>query len=146
MGILKDAKYGMTKEQLKEAVIKLGNYGVNNFGIHAFLASNTKGNGYYPKLASILFELAVEIYKGCNAHIGFINLFVGIDIDYNPEDPKNNIQLIGEGVKKAYEEILIPEGMGDVKIFTELGRSPLTPYGHLVSKVLQIKHIWKEYV
>ena len=142
----KDAKYGMTRPQIKEAILKLKNYGVKNFGIHAFLASNTKDNGYYPKLASILFNLAVEIKNECDVHISFINLSGGVGVDYKPEEPRNDIEIIGQGVKKAYEEILTPNGMSDVKIFTELGRFMLAPYGHLVAKVIHQKHIWKEYI
>ena len=142
----KDAKYGMTKEQMKEAIIKLKKYGVKNFGIHAFLASNTKDNGYYPKLASILFNLAVELKKSCDCHIAFINLSGGVGVDYRPDEPRNDIKVIGEGVKKAYEDILTPEGMDDVKIFTELGRFMLAPYGHLVCKAIHEKHIYKEYI
>jgi diaminopimelate decarboxylase len=142
----KDAKYGMTKEQMKEAILKLKGYGVKNFGIHAFLASNTKDNGYYPKLASILFNLAVELKKSCDCHIAFINLSGGVGVDYRPDEPRNDIKLIGEGVRKAYEDILTPEGMDDVKIFTELGRFMLAPYGHLVAKAIHEKHIYKEYI
>ena len=142
----KDAKYGMTKEQMKEAIMKLKSYGVKHFGIHAFLASNTKDNGYYPKLASILFKLAVELKNECDCHISFVNLSGGVGVDYKPEEPRNDIELIGAGVKEAYEKILIPNGMGDVKIFTELGRFILAPFGHLVAKAIHQKHIYKEYI
>ena len=142
----KDAKYGLTKPQMIEAVKKLKSYGVKHFGIHSFLASNTKDNGYYPKLASILFKLAVELHKECDADIAFINLSGGVGVDYKLDEPKNDIDIIGEGVRKAYEEILVKEGMNRVKIFTELGRFMLAPYGHLVSKVIHEKHIWKEYI
>ena len=142
----KDAKYGLTKEQMKEAILKLKSYGVKHFGIHSFLASNTKDNGYYPKLARILFELAVELHKECDCHIAFINLSGGVGVDYKPSEPKNDIEIIGEGVREAYEEILTKNGMDDVKIFTELGRFMLAPYGHLISKVIHEKHIWKEYI
>jgi len=142
----KDAKYGMTKEQMKEAILKLKSYGVKNFGIHAFLASNTKDNGYYPKLAAILFSLAVELKNACDCHILFINLSGGVGVDYKPSEPRNDIELIGEGVKEAYEKILTPNGMDDVKIFTELGRFILAPYGHLVCKAIHEKHIYKEYI
>ena len=142
----KDAKYGLTKEQMKEAILKLKSYGVKHFGIHSFLASNTKDNGYYPKLARILFELAVELHKECDCHIAFINLSGGVGVDYKPSEPKNDIEIIGEGVREAYEEILNKNGMDDVKIFTELGRFMLAPYGHLISKVIHEKHIWKEYI
>ena len=142
----RDAKYGMTKEQMKEAFRKLKAYGVKHFGIHAFLASNTTDNGYYPKLAEILFRLAVELHEETGAHIAFVNLSGGVGIAYSPDQPENDIFVIGEGVRKAYENILVPAGMGDVAIFTELGRFMLAPYGHLVAKVLHEKHIWKEYV
>ena len=142
----RDAKYGMTREQMKEAFSKMKQYGVKHFGIHAFLASNTVENGYYPKLARILFELAVELSREVGVHISFVNLSGGVGIAYRPDQKPNDIMAIGEGVRQAYEEILVPAGMGDVAIFTELGRFMLAPYGCLVAKVLHMKHIWKEYV
>ena len=142
----KDAKYGLTKEQMKEAIIKLKSYGVKHFGIHSFLASNTKDNGYYPKLARILFNLAVELKNECDCHISFINLSGGVGVDYKPEEPRNDIEVIGEGVRLAFEEILTPNGMSDVKIFTELGRFMLAPFGHLVTTAIHEKHIYKEYI
>ena len=142
----KDAKYGMTKDQMKQAFIKMKEYGVENFGIHAFLASNTTDNGYYPKLARILFTLAVELAKETGVHIAFVNLSGGVGIAYRPDQKENDIEVIGEGVRQAYEEILVPAGMDDVAIFTELGRFMLAPYGHLVAKAIHEKHIWKEYI
>ncbi|HIS56982.1 MAG TPA: diaminopimelate decarboxylase [Candidatus Fimimorpha excrementavium] len=142
----KDAKYGMTKEQMKEAFTKMKAHGVKQFGIHAFLASNTVALGYYPKLARILFELAVELAKEVGVHIAFINLSGGVGVNYRPDQEPNDILAIGEEVRKVYEEVLVPEGMDDVAIYTELGRFMLAPYGHLIAKVLHLKHIYKEYV
>ena len=141
-----DSKYGMSEEQMVEAYKKLMAKGVKHFGIHAFLVSNTVSNEYYPMLAGILFKLAVRLHKATGAHIAFVNLSGGVGVDYRPEQPANDIQVIGEGVRKQFEEILVPEGMGDVAIFTELGRFMLAPYGHLVSTVLHQKHIYKEYI
>ena len=141
-----DAKYGMTHDQLAEAFRRLSAMGTQEFGIHAFLASNTLSNEYYPTLARILFSLAVELAEETGVHISFINLSGGIGIPYRPDQTANDIFAIGEGVRKAYEEILIPAGMGDVSIFTELGRFMLAPYGHLVTRVTHEKHIHKEYV
>jgi diaminopimelate decarboxylase len=141
-----DAKYGFTKEQLIEGFKKLKEKGVKTFGIHSFLASNTASNEYYPTLAAILFELAVELRDKTGADIKFINLSGGIGIPYRPEDQENDIFEIGEGVRKAFEEILVPAGMGDIAIFTELGRYMLAPYGHLVAKAIHEKHIYKEYI
>lgn len=141
-----DAKYGFTKEQLIDGFRLLKEKGAKYFGIHAFLASNTISNEYYPTLAGVLFELAVELRDKTGADIKFINLSGGIGIPYRPEEEANDIMVIGEGVREAYEKILVPAGMGDVAIFTELGRFMLAPYGHLVARVIHEKHIYKEYI
>lgn len=141
-----DAKYGLTKEQMTDAYKKLIKKGAKHFGIHAFLASNTVSNEYYPTLAKILFELAVHLKNETGADITFINLSGGVGIPYTPDKEPNDIMVIGEGVKKAFEEILVPAGLGDVAIFTELGRYMLGPYGGLVTKAIHEKHIYKEYI
>ncbi|MBP3594264.1 MAG: diaminopimelate decarboxylase [Lachnospiraceae bacterium] len=141
-----DAKYGMTKEQMIEGYKILMSKGVEEFGIHSFLCSNTVTNDYYPMLARTLFELAVELKEKTGAKITFINLSGGVGIPYRPEQPANDIFIIGEGVRKAYEEVLVPAGMGDVAIFTELGRFMLAPYGQLVATAVHEKHIYKEYI
>lgn len=141
-----DAKYGFTKEQLIEGFIKLKKLGAKNFGIHSFLVSNTVTNDYYPTLARTLFELAVEVKEKTDVNITFINLSGGVGIPYRPEQTANDIMVIGEGVRKAFEEILVPAGLGDVAIFTELGRFMLAPYGHLITKAIHEKHTYKEYI
>ncbi len=141
-----EAKYGMTRPQMTEAFRTLKEKGAKEFGIHAFLASNTVSNEYYPVLASILFKTAVELHEETGAHIAFINLSGGVGIPYRPEQEPNDILAIGEGVRRAYEEILVPAGMGDVAIYTELGRFMLAPYGHLVTRVIHEKHTYKEYI
>ena len=141
-----DAKYGMTTEQIFEAFKILKSKGAKNFGIHAFLASNTVTNEYYPMLAKILFELAVQLEQETGADIKFINLSGGIGIPYRPEQEANDIKVIGEGVRQAYEEVLTAAGMGDVAIYTEMGRYMMGPYGCLVTKAIHEKHTHKEYI
>ncbi len=141
-----EAKYGMTRPQLTEAFLKLKEKGVKHFGIHAFLASNTVANEYYPVLARILFETAVELQKETGVHIAFVNLSGGVGVPYRPDQKPNDIMAIGEGVRKAYEEVLVPAGMGDVAIYTELGRFILAPYGCLITKCVHQKHTHKEYI
>ena len=141
-----DAKYGMTTEQLFEAFKILKAKGAKHFGIHAFLASNTVTNEYYPTLAKTLFEVAVKLEKETGADIKFINLSGGIGIPYKPDQTPNDIRAIGEGVRRVYEEVLVPAGMGDVAIYTELGRFMMGPYGCLVTKAIHEKHTHKEYI
>ena len=141
-----DAKYGMTKPQIFEAFRMMKEKGVQEFGIHAFLASNTVSNEYYPTLAGQLFELAVELQRETDVHITFVNLSGGVGIPYRPDEVANDISVIGEGVRRVYEKILVPAGMGDVAIYTEMGRYMMGPYGCLVTRVINEKHTHKEYV
>ena len=141
-----EAKYGMTHEQIIRAYKILMEKGVKHFGIHSFLASNTVTNDYYPELARQLFELAVELKEKTGASIEFINLSGGIGIPYRPSQEANDIFVIGKGVHKYYDEILVPAGMGNVSIYTELGRYMLAPYGHLVTKAIHRKETYKHYI
>ncbi|MGN0308007.1 MAG: diaminopimelate decarboxylase [Lachnospiraceae bacterium] len=141
-----DAKYGFTTQQLFEGFRILKEKGVKNFGIHSFLASNTVTNEYYPTLARQLFEVAVQLKQETGANITFINLSGGIGIPYRPDQEPNDIYAIGEGVRQVFEEILVPAGMGEVAIYTELGRFMMAPYGHLITTAIHAKHTHKEYI
>ena len=141
-----EAKYGMTPEQIKEAFRMLKEKGAKEFGIHAFLCSNTVTNEYYPLLAKELFELAVSLKEELSVDITFINLSGGVGIPYRPDQEPNDIKIIGEGVHQAFDEILVPAGMGNVSIYTEMGRFMMGPYGALVTTAIHQKHIYKEYI
>lgn len=141
-----DAKYGMTRAQIAEAYRILKAKGAENFGIHAFLASNTVTNEYYPALARQLFELVVELKEETGCHFTFVNLSGGVGVPYTPDKEPNDILAIGEGVRKAYEEVLVPAGMGDVAIYSEMGRFMMAPYGCVVTKAIHEKHTYKEYI
>ena len=140
-----DAKYGMTKDQLVSSIKKMQEYGVKHFGIHSFLASNTLTNCYYPILAELLFKLIVDLRKETGADIAFVNLSGGIGIPYRPEDEENDICVIGEKVKEAYDKIIVPEGF-DLSIYTELGRFMTGPHGALVATAVHEKKIYKDYI
>ena len=141
-----EAKFGMTKDQLIQAFKELKELGAEKFGIHALLASNTVSNDYYPELARQLFELAVEVVAETGVELDFINLSGGVGINYQPDGEENDIAVIGQGVRQAYEAILIPAGLGQVKIYTELGRFMLAPYGLLVTKVTHKKQTYRTYL
>ena len=141
-----DAKYGFTKEQLFEGYQLLREKGAKRFGLHSFLVSNTVTNDYYPSLARTLFELVVELKEKIGIEISFINLSGGVGLAYRPDQTPNDIRVIGEGVRKVYEEVLVPAGLGDVAIYTEMGRFMTGPYGALVTKAIHEKHIYKEYI
>ena len=141
-----DAKYGFTKEQLFEGYKILKQKGSKRFGLHSFLVSNTVTNDYYPMLAKTLFQLAVEIKETLGITIDFINLSGGVGVAYQPHETPNDIRVIGEGVHKAFDEILVPAGLGDTAIYTEMGRFMTGPYGCLVTTAVHEKHTYKDYI
>ena len=140
-----EAKYGMTRPQMAEAFRRLSGMGVKRFGIHAFLASNTLSNDYFPALSRILFQLAADLHRETGADIAFVNLSGGVGIPYRPEQAENDIFAISGGVRKAWEEIMVPAGLGGAGLYMELGRYMLAPYGCLVTRAVHFKHIYKEY-
>ncbi len=146
MGNPGDAKYGMTKAQIFEAVEILMKKGVKHFGLHAFLASNMIENDYYASLAEILFELAVEINEKLGADMAFVNLSGGIGIPYKPEDEPVNLEYVGAKVKEAYDRVIGPSRIEKLAIKTELGRYITGPHGILVTKAIHKKDIYKNYV
>ena len=141
-----DAKYGFTREQIFEGMRILKEKGAKRFGLHSFLASNTVTNDYYPMLARVLFELAVDLKKELDISVSFINLSGGIGVPYKPDQEPNDIYAISRGVKAVYDEVLVPAGLTDVALYTELGRYMLAPYGVLVTKAIHEKHTHKEYI
>lgn len=141
-----ESKFGMTKAQLIQGFKDLKAEGVKYFGIHSFLASNTVTNDYYPELARQLFELAVEVKEKTGVSVSFINLSGGVGVNYRPEQKANDIAVIGEGVHRVFDEVLVPAGLGDVKIFTELGRFMLAPHALLVTKVRHRKETYRTYI
>lgn len=142
----RESKYGFTREQLIEGFIRLREKGASEFGLHAFLASNTLTNEYYPALARVLFETAVWLKNKTGIKVSFINLSGGIGIPYHPEDKPNDIAKIGRLVRSEYDAILAPEGMGGVALYTELGRFMLGPCGCLAATVMHEKNTYKHYL
>ena len=146
MGSPKDAKYGMTRAQLTEAFLRLKELGAKKFGLHAFLASNTTDSAYYPILAQTLFQTAVELKEETGVAIDFSNLSGGIGIPYEPEQAGPNLRAIGEGVRQAFERVMVPAGLEGCAIKTELGRYMTGPHGWLVTRAIHRKDTYKHYI
>ena len=146
MGNPGDAKYGMTRAQLSEALIKCRAHGAKGFGLHSFLVSNTTDPDYYPALAKLLFETAVELAGETGMAIRFIDLSGGVGIPYRPEDSAADIERIGAGVARAYREVFTARGIEGVSIFSELGRYMTGPNGWLVTRMTNEKNIYKRYI
>ncbi|MEK6982945.1 MAG: diaminopimelate decarboxylase [Nanoarchaeota archaeon] len=146
IGKPEEAKYGLTREQLLKAYKILKEKGAKRFGLHTMIISNELNEDYFVETARMLFELAVEVYKNTDIKLEFVNLGGGIGIPYKPEDKPVSYEDIAKGVKNAYNNIIIKNHLHPVKIFMECGRVITGPYGYLVTRVLHLKHIYKNYV
>ena len=143
MGNPGDAKYGFTPAQLEEGLLRLKELGAKSFGLHAFLSSNNTDTAYYPTLAAILFRVGRDMAEKTGLTLKFINLSGGVGIPYRPDQEATDIMAVGEGVRKAYEEVF-PEG--GVAIKTELGRWMTGPEGWLVTRAMHRKDTYKHYI
>lgn len=146
MGQPWDAKFGMTRTQIFEAIRLLQAEGVKQFGLHALLASNSTDEAYYPTIAKILFKLAAEAHEMIGADFFMINLSGGVGIPYRPHQREADIFAIAQDIQKLYNEMLVPVGLGNICLASELGRYMTAPYGCLVSTAIHEKHTYKEYI
>ena len=146
MGHPEESKYGMTHAQILEAARILSQRGVKSFGLHALLASNATEAHYYPENAALLFSLAAEMHRELGVDIFMVNLSGGVGIGYRPEEETPDIARIGADVKAEFERILVPAGLGHVRVAAELGRYVTGPHGCLVATAIHEKHIYREYI
>ena len=146
IGKPEDAKYGLTKEQLFEAYRIVRDKGVKRFGIHTMVISNELNPDYFIETARMMMTLVKEIYETLGIRIEMINFGGGIGVPYRPEDNQVDLEYVGAGIRKLYEEIIVPAGLAPLKLALECGRMIAGPYGYLVSKVLHKKETYKNYV
>ena len=146
IGDPENAKYGFTRAQLFEAYKILLSKGVTRFGLHTMIASNELNSQYFIDTAVMLFELAVEIKTTLGISLEFVNLGGGFGIPYLPEQNPVDINFISNGIKLAYERIIMTAGLHPLKIYMECGRMVTGPFGFLVSRVLHLKNTYKKYV
>jgi diaminopimelate decarboxylase len=146
IGHPEEAKYGFTREQLIEGYSILKEKGVKHFGLHTMVASNELNADYFIETAHILFNLLLEINQETGIKFEFVNIGGGIGIPYKPEDTAVDLNYVSAGIKKLYDELIVPNGLAPVKIFMESGRMITGPYGYLVTTVQHIKKTYKNYV
>lgn len=146
IGYPEEAKYGLTKEQIFEAYRIMKEKGVKRFGIHTMVISNELNPDCFIATANMMFDLILEIYQKLGISIEFVNFGGGIGIPYKPEQQSVDLQYVGQGIKRAYEEKITGHGLQPLRIAMECGRMITGPYGYLVATVLHKKEIYKNYV
>lgn len=146
IGKPEEAKYGLTYDQMFEAYRIAKAKGVKHFGLHTMVASNELNAQYFVDTAQMVFELVARISKDLDITFDFVNLGGGIGIPYKPDQSLVDLHVVGSGIEQMYQKYILDAGLPALKLAMECGRSITGPHGYLVSTVLHMKHIYKDYV
>lgn len=146
IGTPEEAKYGMTREQVFEAFRIMKEKGVKHFGLHTMVVSNELDVNGLINTAKMMFNLAVDVQKNVGINIEFLDFGGGIGLPYKPEQSFIVYDVLSKGIQEYYEEIMVPAGLGNIRMSFECGRAITGPYGYLVTTAIHHKHIWKEYI
>ena len=146
IGRPEEAKYGFTREQLFEGYARLREKGARRFGLHTMVASNELSGDYHVETARILFELAVDLKRKIGIRLEFVNAGGGAGIPYRPEEQELDIEYVARGMRRAYDEIVVPAGLDPLGLRLEWGRIVTGPYGWLVTTAVHQKAIYRRYV
>lgn len=146
IGKPEEAKFGVTRAQLFQGFQRARDHGIKRFGLHTMVASNELNPTYFVETAVLLFNLVVELSTQLNIRFEFVNLGGGFGIPYRPEEKPLDVTEISDGIRQAYEAIIVANGLNPLKLFLECGRFITGPYGCLVTRVQHIKHTYKTFV
>ncbi len=146
IGYPEEAKYGLTKEQILQAYPMAKAKGATRFGLHTMVISNELSPDGFVTTAKMMFDLIGEIYEKTGIRMELVDFGGGIGVPYRPEQEAVNLEYVGEGVRCAYEEMIVAKGLAPLKITMECGRMITGPYGYLVATALHKKEIYKNYV
>ena len=146
IGTPEEAKYGLTHDQLLEAYRIAKEKGAKRFGLHTMVISNELNPDCFIATAQMIFNLVVEIKNKLAIDIELVNFGGGVGIPYRPEDTAVDLEYVGKGIEKAYNDTIVASGLGPLKIALELGRSITGPYGYLVAKAIHKKETYKNYI
>ena len=145
IGKPEEAKYGLTREQLFDCYARMKAAGVTRFGLHTMVASNELDPEYIIDTAKLLFGLVAELTEKVGITFEFVNIGGGIGIPYRPDQKAMDIDYVGRGIEKAYDELVVGRGLKPLKLFMECGRCITGPYGYLVARVRHIKNTYRLY-
>ncbi len=146
IGSPEEAKYGFTRDQLKEGYRKSLEYGVKRFGLHTMVASNELNPDYFIETARMLIDLVKELQDELDISFEFINLGGGIGIPYKPGDKAVDLKYVSQGIREYYEKALGALSDQTLRIYMECGRMVTGPYGYLVTKAIHKKDTYKHYI
>lgn len=146
IGHPKEAKFGLTREQIVAAYKLARDLGASRFGLHTMPISNSLDRGYFPQTVKLLLEIAIELKRELGIVIEFINMGGGLGIPYRPEEQPIDIQALSREIQATFQQALSGSGLMELKLFMECGRYITGPYGFLITRAIHTKEIYRRYV
>ncbi len=146
IGTPTEAKYGLTHEQILEALKIMRDKGCEKFGLHTMVASNELNSDYFLDTAIMMFNLVKEVHDKLNITISFVNFGGGIGIPYTPEADTVDLEQLGAKIEQAYNDIIVKNNLAPLNLCMECGRMITGPYGYLVTTAIHQKDTYKHYI
>jgi len=140
------SKFGLTRDQVKQAYTLMKANGVKRYGLHCMVASNEMSIDYFKDTAKIMFELVVEVWQELGIYLEFVDLGGGIGVAYQPGQSPVSYTELAKGTYEMFHNIIIGAGIKPMRILMECGRVVTGPYGCLVSRTIHRKVTYKNYI
>lgn len=141
-----EAKYGLTRPQVFEALADARSRGAVHFGLHTMVASNELDVSFFEDTARIMFTLCAEIKAKLDIKVEEVDLGGGVGIPYKSGERAVDWDALAKSIRRQYDEIVVPAGLDPLAIRFECGRPITGPYGFLVCTAIHEKHTYREYI
>ena len=140
-----EAKYGITYEQVISAYKMALERGAKRFGLHTMVASNERDYTYIVETARMLLEIAALVEDELGIRFEFLNIGGGLGIPYNPEDNALDLDSMAREIIGLFEDFKSTHGYAP-RMYMESGRWITGPHGALITRAINHKSIYRQYV
>jgi diaminopimelate decarboxylase len=140
-----ESKYGVSHEQIVDAYRQAKERGAKRFGLHTMVCSNELNYEYMVDTVRMLLSVATLVGDALGIRFEFLNMGGGLGIPYRPEQEPLDVTLMGKVIAGLLGDHEEEQGYVP-RLFMESGRYMTGPHGVLVTRAINHKHTYREYV
>jgi len=140
-----EAKYGITHDQVISAYKLALERGAQRFGLHTMVASNERDHTYIVETARMLLQISEMVENELGIRFEFLNLGGGLGIPYRPEDKPLDLEAMAREITELINEFKSAYGYAP-RIYMESGRWVTGPHGALITRAINHKSIYRQYI
>ena len=140
-----EAKYGITYNQVISAYKLARERGAKRFGLHTMVASNERDYTYIVETARMLLQIAALVEDELGIRFEFLNIGGGLGIPYKPEDHPLDLEAMAREITELFDDFKTTHGYAP-RMYMESGRWITGPHGALITKAINHKNIYRQYV